>query len=376
MTPVLRRLEPWCTWSVVLAGVTLTLRLLRGDTDQAHVVLPYLLVVLGGSASGGRWLGLALACVSFLLIDFFFQFPYDLLTVAKPLDWVILMAFLVTSIVATQLLVRARTEAAQARSRADEVATLSAEREHLIAEAEHANALREADRMKDIVLASVSHDLRTPLTTIRALAQDLAMRGDENAAIIEHQAERLSRFVGDLLDLSRLKGNAFTVTPELNTAEDLIGAAMRQVAGLLNGRSIVPRVNTEEPALLGRFDFVQSLRILNNLLDNALRYSPSGSPVELGVDRDDGVLLFTVADRGPGIVPAERDRVFEPFFRGAESTPDSNGVGLGLSIARRLAEIQGGSLRYEPRPGGGSVFILRLPAAELLAESSQPRSVS
>lgn len=368
MTRALRRLEPWVTWTVVLGGVTLALRLLRGDIDQAHVVLPYLLVVLGGSVSGGRSLGLALACVSFLLIDFFFQFPYDLLTVAKPLDWVILSSFLVTSIVATQLLTLARSEAAEARRQADEVASLSAEREHLIAEAEHAKALREADRMKDIVLASVSHDLRTPLTTIRALAQDLALRGDENAAIIELQAERLSRFVADLLDLSRLKGNAFTVTPELNTAEDLIGAAMRQVSGLLNGRSIVPRVNTAEPALLGRFDFVQSLRILNNLLENALRYGPPGSTVELSVERDGGVLIFTIADRGPGITPAERDRVFEPFFRGAESQPDSNGIGLGLSIARRLAEIQGGSLRYEARAGGGSVFILLLPAAEL-AES-------
>ncbi len=361
MTRALRRLEPWVTWTVVLAGVTLALRLLRGDIDQAHVVLPYLLVVLGGSVSGGRSLGLALACVSFLLIDFFFQFPYDLLTVAKPLDWVILASFLVTSIVATQLLALARSEAAEARRQADEVAALSAEREHLIAEAEHAKAL-------NIVLASVSHDLRTPLTTIRALAQDLALRGDENAAIIELQAERLSRFVADLLDLSRLKGNAFTVTPELNTAEDLIGAATRQVSGLLNGRNIVPQINTEEPVLLGRFDFVQSLRILNNLLENALRYGPSGSTVELGVARDGGELIFTVSDRGPGIAAAERDRVFDPFFRGSESPPDSNGVGLGLSIARRLAEIQGGSLRYEARSGGGSVFILHLPAAEL-AES-------
>ena len=361
MTRVLRRLEPWFTWTVVLAGVTLALRLLRDDIDQAHVVLPYLLVVLGGSVSGGRSLGLALACVSFLLIDFFFQFPYDLLTVAKPLDWVILSSFLVTSIVATQLLALARSEAAEARRQADEVAALSAEREHLIAEAEHAKAL-------NIVLASVSHDLRTPLTTIRALAQDLALRGDENAAIIELQAERLSRFVADLLDLSRLKGNAFTVTPELNTAEDLIGAAMRQVSGLLNGRSIVPRVNTAEPALLGRFDFVQSLRILNNLLENALRYGPPGSTVELSVEREGGALIFTIADRGPGITPAERERVFEPFFRGSESPPDSNGIGLGLSIARRLAEIQGGSIRYEARAGGGSVFILRLPAVEL-AES-------
>jgi two-component system sensor histidine kinase KdpD len=365
----LRKVEPAFVWTAVLVAVTLVMHATRGDADQAHVVLAYLLVVLGGSMSGGRGLGLALACAAFLLIDFFFQLPYDTLTVGKPLDWVILLSFLVTAIVATQLLALARSEAAEARRRADEVATLSAERERLMTEAEHARALREADRLKDIVLASLSHDLRTPLTTIKALAQDSALRGDENAAVIEEQADRLSRFVGDLLDLSRLKGAAFPVTPEVNTAEDLLGAATRQVAGLLNGRTLATDVDTSQPALVGRFDFVQALRILNNLIENALRYSPPESRVDVSVRREEDRIAFAVADRGPGIAPEERERIFEPFFRSATSAPDAGRAGLGLSIARRLAEIQGGSLDHEPRPGGGSVFTLRLPAIDVLTES-------
>lgn len=365
----LRRLEPVLVWTAVLVAVTVVMRAARGDPDQAHVALAYLLVVLGGSMSGGRGLGLALACAAFLLLDFFFQLPYDRLTVGKPLDWIILLSFLVTAIVATQLLALARSEAAEARRRTEEVAALSAERERLVAEAEHARALREADRMKDIVLASLSHDLRTPLTTIKALAQDSALRGDENAKVIEEQADRLSRFVGDMLDLSRLRGGAFPVAPELNMAEDLVGAAIRQVAGLRNGRTLVPRVDTSQPALVGRFDFVQSLRILGNLLENALRYSPPGSAVDLGVRRDGDELVFTVADRGPGVAPAERERIFDPFFRATDAPPDTDRAGLGLSIARRLAEIQGGSLEHEPRPGGGSVFTLRLPAIDVLTES-------
>lgn len=365
----LRRFESLLAWSAMLAAVTAVMHATRAETDQAHVVLVYLLVVLGGSASGGRGLGLGLACVAFLLIDFFFQVPFDRLTIDKPLDWAILVSFLVTAIVATHLLAVARAEAAEARRRADEVAALSAERERLAAEAEHAEALREADRLKDIVLASLSHDLRTPLTTIKALAQDAALRGNVNAGIIEDEADRLSRLVGDLLDLSRLKGGAFPVVPELNTAEDLVGTALRQVAGLVNGRTLNPQVDTSQPALLGRFDFVQSLRILTNLIENALRYAPAGSTVDLIVHRDGDALAFAVADRGPGIATENHERIFEPFYRDAASSPDTGRAGLGLSIARRLAELQGGTLAYEPRAGGGSVFVLRLPAIDSLVES-------
>jgi two-component system, OmpR family, sensor histidine kinase KdpD len=243
-------------------------------------------------------------------------------------------------------------------------AALGVERVRLVAEAERAEALREADRLKDILLASVSHDLRTPLTAIKALAQAAAERGDESAQVIEEQVDRLSRFVGDILDLSRLKGGVFPVTLEPNTAEDLVGAVTRQLQPLLAGRAVTTAIDISQPALVGRFDFVQTLRILNNLVENALRYSPPGVAVELSVARNGAVLAFSVADRGAGIPAEDRERVFEPFFRAASSPPDVGRAGLGLSIARRLAEAQGGRLRYEPRPGGGSVFILELQALD------------
>lgn len=363
-----RRLESALVWSAILAGVTLVLHWSREDIDQAHVVLTYLLIVLGGAVSGGRQLGFALGVAAFLLIDFYFQLPYDQLTVGKPLDWVVLLSFLVTAVVVAQLLSKARAEATEARRRADEVAVLSEERERLVAAAEHAKAMREADRMKDVFLASLSHDLRTPLTTIKALAQDSALRGDENASVVVTQADRLGRLVGNLLDLSRLKGGAFPVTLEENTAEDLIGVVAREAAAPPAGR-LITHVDTAQPALVGCFDFVQSVRILNNLVDNALRCSGSESVIELGVEREGPFLAFTVADRGPGIPQEDRERIFEPFFRAANARPDVDRAGLGLSIARRLADLQGGSLQYEPRTGGGSTFVLRLPAVDALAES-------
>lgn len=451
--------EGWSVWVALLVGVTVVMFNVRGQIDQAHVVLIYLLVVLGASATGGRTMGIALACIGFLLIDYYFQAPYDSMSVSKPLDWVVLIAFLSTSIVATQLLARARAEAEEARRRATEVASLAqlgseslsagtaeralvritdvirdtlgieectvvdagpevaaggeldprtlslplnvegrlvgtlrlhdrqpiqlddgqrrfldaltyyaalgVERVRLVAEAEHADALREANRLKDVLLASVSHDLRTPLTTIKALAQSAALGGDATAAAIEEQADRLTRMVNDLLDLSRMKANSFRVLPELNTAEDLIGAAVRQSQGLLRGKNIHTSVDLQSPALVGTFDFTQSLRVLGNLLENALRHSLAGGTVDLAVERAGNELLFTVSDRGPGIPVGDAERIFEPFHHPATSQPDSGRAGLGLSISQRLAEMQGGKVEYRPRSGGGSEFVFRLPAVEL-----------
>lgn len=358
----------WLFWLATLIAVTAALVSVRGELDQAHVTLIYMLVVLGGSASGGRALGFTLACACFLLIDYFLQTPYDTLSVDKPLDWLVLVAFLVTATVATQLLGRANAEAAAARRRAEEIDRLSSERVLLIAEAEHAEALREADRLKDALLASVSHDLRTPLTTIKALAHDLASGGDEQAAVIEQQADRLNHMVADLLELSRLNAGGVPVHAEINAAEDLVGAAIQQVTGALGERELRTALALPEPMPVGRFDFVHSLRILVNLIENALKYSPAGEPIDISMGGEGDQMVIAVADRGPGVPPAERERIFDPFYRPAGAAPDgvrAGGAGLGLAIARRLALAQGGTLAYEDRPGGGSVFVLRLPAARL-----------
>jgi signal transduction histidine kinase len=112
-----------------------------------------------------------------------------------------------------------------------------------------------------------------------------------------------------------------------------------------------------------------------NLIENALKYAPAGSTIELRARRDGNALELRVADRGPGVPTAERDRIFEPFYRPAGGPPDVGGAGLGLSIARRLAEAQGGTVRYEPREGGGSLFVVRLPATDLTETDAAARSL-
>lgn len=360
-------------WYAVLIVATVVMHLARdAQESQAHVVLTYLLIVLGGSVSGGRPLGFSLAAAATILVSYYFQAPFDTFTLSKPIDAVVLTAFFATSGTTTYLLVRAQEEAAQARARAEEV-------ERLSGEASHAAALREAAKFKDILLASVSHDLRTPLTSIRALAQEAADSGDPNAAIIVGQTERLSKMVAHLLDMSRLNAGAFPVTIELNTAEDLVGAAVLELKGTVGDERLHVEMDYEAPVLIGMFDFVESLRILVNLLDNALRYSPKETRVELSATRVGDWLHFRVSDRGPGIPKAEVDRVFEPFYRQTSTSGTIRGTGLGLAIARSLAEAQGGRLVYSPRSDGGSVFILQLRAiggsAEVLNENPMVSSV-
>jgi two-component system sensor histidine kinase KdpD len=471
-------------WIGLAVIVTASLIPLRGREGTAQITLIYLLVVLCASARRGRRLGLVLATSCFFAFNFFFVPPYGTLSVGEASDWFVLLAFLLTSVVAAQLLHRAQAEATAASARAMELerlatlgeeaiqahraedavvaiarvireelgvdscelflldppssslrliasatstsaesftreqagdqsaatlvlstdprthvqslqvrhrqvgllrlrsddvirpdlvrypfaealayyAALGLERVRLTIEAEHAGALREADTLKNAVLAAVSHDLRTPLTTIKAIAQEIADSGDERAAVVEVEADRLNQYVSNLLDLSRLNAGALQVTRELVPIEDLLGAALQQLTGIRGGRDIRVEVPTDGPMLTACLDFGLTLRALGNLIENALRYSEA-TAVDVRAYRDEGRVHIAVADRGPGIPTADQARVFEPFQRGSISA-DGRGAGLGLSIARRALEAQGGTVTFTPRPGGGSVFTMSIPASD------------
>jgi two-component system sensor histidine kinase KdpD len=144
-----------------------------------------------------------------------------------------------------------------------------------------------------------------------------------------------------------------------------MGAALQRVSRRATGREIRATLDANEPVLVGRFDFSPTLRILVNLLENALKYAPADAPVDFTVRREGVDLVFVVADRGPGVAAAEQARLFEPFSRPPGTPPDVGGSGLGLAIAHGLADAQGGTVTYAPRDGGGSAFTLRLPAADV-----------
>lgn len=330
-----------------LAVVTAALAPFRLRLGEAPVAFAFLLVVLGASAWGGRAIGIVASVASFILFNWFFLPPFHTLRLRDPLDSLVLAGFLVTSLVAAQLLYRARAERAAV---------------------ERAESLREADRMKDVLVASLSHDLRTPLTTIKALAHELQELGDERTFIIEEEADRLNRIVTHLLDSARLDQGNVPLDIVLNAADELLGAVVQHFAGRPDNRRLVVSLDDPSSPAFGRFDLVHSIRILANLVDNALKYSPADTLVQLSAASQSGMLVFRVADHGHGIAHEDLERVFAPFVQSGGVRGDYS-LGLGLSISRRLAEAQGGTLTCYPRPEGGMIFELRLPGVDPLTLS-------
>ena len=178
---------------------------------------------------------------------------------------------------------------------------------------------------------------------------------DELVATIRAEADRLDRIVGNLLDLSRLRSGVAAPHPELWPADDLVGRALDQLGS--RGERVAVELDPNAPPV--RVDAAQIERVLVNLLDNALKFSPPASAVRVRVESRGGELLVHVHDSGPSVVAGEREKVFEPFRRGAEG---ARGVGLGLAIARGFAEVNGARVWAEN--GGGGHFVLALPVAE------------
>jgi two-component system sensor histidine kinase KdpD len=332
----------WIAWPLLLVVAARVLFAYRPEIANEHVVLVFLLVVLGASAGGGRLLGVTLSIAAFFIFDWWFIPPYNTLVVRNPLDWLALIAFLATSLVAAQLLYSARRERAAV---------------------ERAEALREADRLKDSLLATVSHDLRTPLTTIKGLASEMMETDtvDDRALVIAEEADRLNRMVGNLLDVARLNAGELKMDLQVNALDDLIGAAVQQFSGRPDRDRIIATLDQADEVQAGRFDFVQSLRIVTNLLENALKYSAPGSRVSIRGGIEDSTLVIRVTDEGPAIPVADRLRIFDTFARAQGRRPDAGSAGLGLAIGRQLAEEQGGTLVHETA-GNENQFVLRLRA--------------
>jgi two-component system sensor histidine kinase KdpD len=239
------------------------------------------------------------------------------------------------------------------------------DRERLASESLEAEALRRADTIKTALLRAVSHDLRTPLmaisTSAGALARsDLSIDETDRAellATILAASDRLDHLVENLLDLSRLQAGAAQPEPELVGLEELVAAALDEL-GEDAGRVEVTFPD-ESPAV--RVDAHQIQRVLVNLIENALKYSPHDESARIQVASTGSEALVRVIDHGPGVTPDERERIFEPFQRGLRSG-DVRGAGLGLAIARGFAEANGGRLWVESRSGQGATFVLALPA--------------
>ncbi len=356
--------------AVVAAGTGLIFPL----AEVAPVVslgVVYLPGVLLISTVWGWRLGLLTAVASALAFNFFHIPPTGRFTVAADRDGVALVAFAIVAVASSALaeLARARAaEATQGREEADrllaELRAAEAERERMEAAEIEAEALRRSDELKTSLLRSVSHDLRTPLTSIIAAGAALDSpsaspeeRHELSQAVIA-EGQRLSRLVENLLDVSRLEsGNAeprrepVDLAGVLEAARSAVGAGPEQVKLALSA---------ELPALDA--DAAQLERAFANLLENGVRLG-EGRPVLVRSRTSGGRLVVRVVDQGPGIPEPDRRLLFEPFYRREDGS--GGGVGLGLAIARGFVEANGGEIAVESVPGQGSTFVVSFPLAEV-----------
>jgi two-component system sensor histidine kinase KdpD len=245
---------------------------------------------------------------------------------------------------------------------------LAIERTRLAEEAQQAHVRVETERMRNAILSSVSHDLRTPLATITGAASSLLdERGHlepaarlELARSIYRESDRLDRLLKNLLDMMRIEAGAVHLNKEWHPVDEVVGAALARLEGRLRDHTVNTAFPADLPLVL--VDGVLLEQVMINLVENAVKYAPSGSEIDLSASVSDHGVVVEVADRGPGIPVGEEARIFDKFYRAKPAR--EGGVGLGLTICRGIIEAHGGRIWAENRRGGGAVFRFAIPLLE------------
>jgi two-component system sensor histidine kinase KdpD len=248
------------------------------------------------------------------------------------------------------------------------LAAIALERVHYVDVAQDAVVRMEGERLRNSLLAALSHDLRTPLTGLVGLSESLTLSRPPLAAAqmelanaLRDEARRMSTLVANLLDMARIQSGGVKLNLQWQVVEETIGSALRACRWQLGARTVETSIPRGLP--LVRFDATLLERVLCNLLENAGKYTPPGARVTIAARAQDGRLYVAVCDDGPGLPAGREDALFEKFVRGQQESPIA-GVGLGLAICRAIVEAHGGSMRAWNRPGAGACFELSLPLGD------------
>ncbi len=261
-----------------------------------------------------------------------------------------------------------RPEDARLLDSLSDQAALAIERIHLAADIEKARLAEETDRLRQALLTSISHDLRTPLASIIGSATSLVAHGEELDAsarmtllrTIQEEGERLNRFIGNLLDMTRLESGSLKPNADLVDISDLVGAALQRAQKILKDHKIETDVAAGLPML--SLDVVLMEQVLFNLLDNAAKYAPPGSTITLTARRESKKVAITVADEGEGLPPADYEQIFDKFYRVHRGDRQRVGTGLGLAICRGFVEAMNGTITATNRTDrSGAIFTLKFP---------------
>jgi two-component system sensor histidine kinase KdpD len=368
--------EPPATWlgllatfAAVAAG-TLLVYPLKSVAPVVSLGVVYLPGILLISIVWGLRLGLLASVVSALAFNFFQIPPLHRFAIADEENWVALATFVIVAAVSSSVAGLARGQAVEAerrREQADralaELATLSEERDRMQAEMVEAEALRRSDELKTALLRSISHDLRTPLTSMIAGGAALGSTSPtaeervELSEAVVAEGERLSRLVENLIDMSRLEAGKAEPHREAIDLAEVLDAAREATT-----QPALVRLTLDRELPIVEADAAQLERAFANLIENAIRHG-GGRPVLVKSRLIAGKITLRVVDQGPGIPESEWRRIFEPFHRGAADGAQP-GTGLGLAIAKGFVEANGGTIGVESLPGQGSSFVVSMPYRE------------
>jgi len=332
-------------WGAVVAGLaTGVCQAMSTWFELADLIMVYLLGVVVASIRFGIYPSIFTAVLSALAFDFFFIPPKLSFAIFDPKHLVTFGVMLLVAVTISGLTERARRHADEAH-RLEEEARI--------------------ERLRSLLLSSVSHDLRTPLAAIMGATSTMlddeatlapAARRDLTQTVYE-EASRLHRLLTNLLYMTRLESRSVELRKEWQPVEEVIGAALTRLEPRLRERRVETRLSN--PVTSVPLDSVLIEQVLINLLENALRYTPVESPIEIAAFETEGAVTIEVADRGPGIPEGHEQRIFEQFYRGARKA--DGGVGLGLTISHAIVRAHGGRMWVERREGGGAAFRFELP---------------
>lgn len=331
----------------IFSVITATIIFLPGRTyfAKGQWAFLYLLIVVFAANYGGVGTAVLASVLSFFAWNYFLLPPYHTFLVDDPKDWISLLVFLLVGVIMGLQTGRIK------------------EREHKIAQAD---AIREADRLKTIFVSSVSHELKTPLSSIMATVTNLLEKDlkrdeetvDRELSAVKTDLDKLNNSIGSLIDLSRLESAVWRPQKGWFGLGEIIGTTLNRIDNKQSSR-IIFSLPDDLPEI--KVDFDQISRALQNILENALIYSGSDLPVKVSAENKGWEIKISIEDQGPGIAEGERTKIFDKFYRGSCSLAWPSGTGLGLAIANEIIKSHGGNLWIENVVPHGARFIIVLP---------------
>ena len=361
------------------AAVTAVLIPFREQLNSTTPALAYLLAVLFVALFWGSGPALLASVVGVLCFNFFFLPPLYTLDIAHSENWIALFAFFTTALVVGQLSARSKRRAEEAERSETEIERLYKELRTAFEAASQTEALKQSERLKSALLDAVTHDLRTPLTSIKASittlleearAPEFALDKEsrlEMLQVIDEESDRLNRFISGLIDLARIDAGELHLRRQWGAIDEIVSTALARAQPLTHDHEVEVQIDDELPAV--RVDERAVSEVVYTLVDNAAKYSPAGTKIKISAGLSGGMVKMAVEDQGEGVPFDLRERVFDKFFRatrdGDVSTQRPSGTGMGLAIAKGIVEAHEGKIWIESATAGhGTRVVFTLPIGD------------